>query len=73
LQRNISQATIDEINELFGNSELKILAGCASYEPFSAYAQRYESDGIEGKWGLLHYFALLVREANPGVITKTYR
>ncbi len=68
-QRDISQVTGDEINELFGNSELKILAGCAPCQPFSTYAQRYESDGIDGKWGLLYQFARLVRESCPDVIT----
>ncbi len=54
LERDISQVTAEEINKLFGNSELKILVGCAPCQPFSTYAQRYESDGIDGKWGLLY-------------------
>ncbi|MGD7037268.1 DNA cytosine methyltransferase [Methylotuvimicrobium buryatense] len=69
LERDISQVTGDEINELFGDSELKILAGCAPCQPFSTYAQRYETDGIDGKWGLLYQFVRLVRETNPDVIT----
>jgi DNA (cytosine-5)-methyltransferase 1 len=69
LERDISQITADEINQLFGNSELKILAGCAPCQPFSTYAQHYESDGIDGKWGLLYQFARLVRETGPDVIT----
>ncbi|MCQ8181007.1 DNA cytosine methyltransferase [Methylomonas sp. SURF-1] len=69
LERDISQVTANEINQLFGNSELKILAGCAPCQPFSTYAQRYESDGIDGKWGLLYQFGRLVRESHPDVIT----
>jgi DNA (cytosine-5)-methyltransferase 1 len=69
LERDISQVTANEINKLFGNSELKILAGCAPCQPFSTYAQRYESDGIDGKWGLLYQFVRLVKETNPDVIT----
>ena len=44
LERDISQVTADEINALFGNSELKILAGCAPCQPFSTYAQRYDEN-----------------------------
>jgi DNA (cytosine-5)-methyltransferase 1 len=69
LERDISQVTAEEINELFGNSELKILAGCAPCQPFSTYAQRYESDGIDGKWGLLYQFGRLARETHPDIIT----
>lgn len=69
MERDISQVTADEINALFGNSELKILAGCAPCQPFSTYAQRYESVGIDGKWGLLYQFGRLVRESHPDVIT----
>lgn len=69
LERDISQVTADEINELFGDTELKILAGCAPCQPFSTYAQRYESDGVNGKWGLLYQFARLVRETEPDIVT----
>lgn len=69
LERDISQVSASEINELFGDAKFKILAGCAPCQPFSTYAQRYESDGIDGKWGLLYQFARLVRETGPDVIT----
>jgi DNA (cytosine-5)-methyltransferase 1 len=69
LERDISKFTSDELNDLFGDAELKILAGCAPCQPFSTYAQRYESDGKDGKWGLLYEFARLARGANPDVIT----
>lgn len=69
LERDISQVTSAEINQLFGNAKFKILAGCAPCQPFSTYAHRYESDGIDGKWGLLYQFSRLVRESRPDVIT----
>jgi DNA (cytosine-5)-methyltransferase 1 len=69
LERDISQVTSAEINQLFGNAKFKILAGCAPCQPFSTYAHRYESDGIDGKWGLLYQFSRLIRECRPDVIT----
>lgn len=69
VERDISKVTADELNDLFGQADLKILAGCAPCQPFSTYAQRYESDGKDGKWGLLYHFARLARDTNPDVIT----
>ena len=59
VERDISKVTADEIKGLFGDSDLTILAGCAPCQPFSTYAQRYELDGKDGKWGLLYQFCLL--------------
>ena len=69
IERDISKVTTDELIALFGNADLKILAGCAPCQPFSTYAQRYEPDGNCGKWGLLYEFARLIRGARPDVIT----
>ncbi len=69
LERDISGVTVDEIDELFGESNVKILAGCAPCQPFSTYAQRYELDGKDGKWGLLYQFARLAQGSTPDVIT----
>jgi DNA (cytosine-5)-methyltransferase 1 len=57
VERDISKVSTSELNQLFGDADLKILAGCAPCQPFSTYAQRYELDGKDGKWGLLYEFA----------------
>ena len=69
VERDISQVSANELNELFGDADLKILAGCAPCQPFSTYAQRYELDGKDGKWGLLYHFARLAEQTSPDVIT----
>ncbi len=69
VERDISQVTTHELKELFGDAERTILAGCAPCQPFSSYAQRYELDGKDGKWGLLYQFARLAKGAQPDVIT----
>lgn len=69
LERDISKVTTDELDGLFGSAEVKILAGCAPCQPFSTYAQRYELDGKDGKWGLLYQFARLAQGSMPDVIT----
>lgn len=69
LESDISKVTVDELRNLFGDAELTVLAGCAPCQPFSTYAQRYELDGKDGKWGLLYEFARLAQGAGPDVIT----
>jgi DNA (cytosine-5)-methyltransferase 1 len=69
VERDISQVTIAELKALFGDASLTILAGCAPCQPFSTYAQRYELDGKDGKWGLLYQFARLAEGTRPDVIT----
>ena len=70
LERDVSKVTAAELNSLFGDAQIKVLAGCAPCQPFSTYAQRYELvDGRNGKWGLLYEFARLARDTRPDVIT----
>ena len=69
IERDISTVTTEDLRQLFGDAELTILAGCAPCQPFSTYAQRYELDGKDGKWGLLYQFARLAQGTMPDVIT----
>ncbi|HDR8999845.1 TPA: DNA cytosine methyltransferase, partial [Burkholderia vietnamiensis] len=69
VERSVSTVAAEELGALFGDAELRILAGCAPCQPFSSYAQRYELDGKDGKWGLLYEFARLAQGTEPDVIT----
>jgi DNA (cytosine-5)-methyltransferase 1 len=69
VERDISQVTVDELQNLFGDADTTILAGCAPCQPFSTYAQRYALDGKDGKWGLLYEFSRLAKGTMPDVIT----
>lgn len=69
VERDVSKITGSELNQLFGSLDMKILAGCAPCQPFSTYSQRYETDGRDGKWGLLYHFARLAKGTRPDVIT----
>lgn len=68
-EKDVSKLTSAELKQLFGDADLTILAGCAPCQPFSTYAQRYEVNANDGKWGLLYEFARLARETEPDVIT----
>jgi DNA (cytosine-5)-methyltransferase 1 len=69
VERDISKVTTAELKGLFGGADPTILAGCAPCQPFSTYAQRYDLDGKDGKWGLLYQFARLAKGSMPDVIT----
>lgn len=68
IERDISTVTESELSALFGDADVKILAGCAPCQPFSTYAHRYSLDG-DGKWALLYEFARLAKGARPDIIT----
>jgi DNA (cytosine-5)-methyltransferase 1 len=69
IEKDIKKVSSQEVNSLFGDSELKVLAGCAPCQPFSTYSHRYEVDGKDGKWGLLYEFSRLAKDTNPDIIT----
>lgn len=69
IERDISTVSATDLNVMFGEADVKVLAGCAPCQPFSTYAQRYKSDGKDGKWGLLYEFSRLAEGTRPDVIT----
>ena len=68
IAQDISKVSGDELSELFGDADIKVLAGCAPCQPFSTYAHRYDIDE-SGKWGLLYEFARLAKSVKPDIIT----
>jgi DNA (cytosine-5)-methyltransferase 1 len=67
--RDVSTVTAAEIREIYGSAHVTVLAGCAPCQPFSTYAQRYELDKEDGKWGLLYHFARLTTALTPDIVT----
>jgi len=67
-KRDVADVTPAEIKRLFGDAPIRVLAGCAPCQPFSSYAQRYETIGTE-RWGLLSHFARLVKGVLPDIVT----
>lgn len=68
IERDISTITKKELLSLFGDADVRVLAGCAPCQPFSNYSNRYSLEG-NGKWGLLYEFARLAEATNPHIIT----
>lgn len=68
IERDVSEVEPDELDTLFDDAEIRILAGCAPCQPFSTYSQRYAIDRNE-RWSLLYEFARLAEGTAPEIIT----
>ena len=68
LTQDVSTITGQQIRDLFGNSQIKILAGCAPCQPFSSYAFKVKEKDSK-KYNLLYQFGRLIEESEPDIIT----
>jgi len=66
LHKSIEDVTSEEINDIFGNSSIKILVGCAPCQPFSSYSKKRSKDE---KWKLLYAFSKLIAQAKPDIVS----
>lgn len=55
-----------DISKMFGNSDIKILIGCAPCQPFSQYSKLKDKDE---KWKLLYDFLKLIKDTSPDLIS----
>jgi DNA (cytosine-5)-methyltransferase 1 len=68
INEDVARFLPKQLNELFGDAEIRVLAGCAPCQPFSTYAQRYDVTGSP-RWGLLYQFARLIKGTRPDLVT----
>jgi DNA (cytosine-5)-methyltransferase 1 len=69
VEKNISQLQASEVIDLFGNSQLKLLAGCAPCQPFSTYSQKSRNSRKDYEWELVGDFGRLVKDVQPDFVT----
>lgn len=72
IAKDIRDVKGKEINDLFGDADVKILVGCAPCQPFSTYAFKSPDMGRNedvSKWGLLGEFARLIIETKPDIVS----
>lgn len=68
INEDVSRISGDRLKEIYGDSEIRVLAGCAPCQPFSTYSQRYDVLSSP-RWGLLYQFDRLVKELRPEIVT----
>lgn len=68
ITKDIKRVAASELRQLYGDAEIRILAGCAPCQPFSTYSQRYDTLKSP-RWPLLYQFARLVKSVRPDIVT----
>jgi len=68
IEKDVSLITGEVLNSLWGNTRLRLLAGCAPCQPFSTYSQSKNSED-DSRYPLMSEFARLVRETKPEFVT----
>jgi DNA (cytosine-5)-methyltransferase 1 len=69
IERDIKELSSDELVQMFGDSKLRLLAGCAPCQPFSTYSRKGREVRNDTKWGLVSDFGRLVRDTQPDLVT----
>lgn len=69
VKRDIRELSSDELIKMFGNSKLRLLAGCAPCQPFSTYSRKSRKVKHDEKWDLVSDFGRLVRDTQPEFVT----
>lgn len=67
IEKSVTEITQSELNNWFGDSKIKLLAGCAPCQPFSKYSSTRKSE--DDKWRLLHEFQRLILACKPDLVT----
>jgi DNA (cytosine-5)-methyltransferase 1 len=68
LHSDISRVKAKTVRAYFSSGNLRLLAGCAPCQPFSAYTNGKDTT-TDHKWGLLYEFERLVRQVEPELVT----
>lgn len=70
--KDIREVTAEEISNLFGTSDIRILVGCAPCQPFSTYSYKYPDKTkkeTHAKWPLLNEFTRLIKSVKPEIVS----
>lgn len=69
LEADVGSLLPSDVNAVFGDAQITLLAGCAPCQPFSSYAQSAKRDAPHGDWELLRSFSKLVLAVRPTLVT----
>lgn len=69
IHKNIKEIDGEELKQLYPESTIKILVGCAPCQPFSKHTHKNRQRGEDEEWGLLYYFLRLIGQIEPTIIS----
>lgn len=68
ISKSITEITKEEIFNIYGETEIKILVGCAPCQNFSSYMFK-DKDKENNKWKLLYEFSRIIKEVQPEIVS----
>ena len=68
LAKDVTQVTSKDLHALWGDSQIRLLAGCAPCQPFSRHRRSFVPTDDE-RWSLLQSFERLIEETLPELVT----
>lgn len=68
IAKDICEFTSAELSELYPKSGIKLLAGCAPCQPFSAHTRKNKNRSSDKRWSLLNEFGRLIEDVRPHLI-----
>ena len=69
IKKDITKLTKDDIEKLYGNTDIKILVGCAPCQCFSKHTQKNKHRTKDKQWKLLYSFSNLVTSVKPDIVS----
>lgn len=80
IESDLTEYPSKKIAELFGDSKVKILVGCAPCQPFSRYAKRYQKQGLlydkdinakenKSRYYLIEEFLRIIEDVQPSIVS----
>lgn len=69
IHKSVVDINSNEIDDLFGNDNVKILMGCAPCQPFSRHQKDKQNRNKHEKWGLLYSFLDHVKIIKPEIVS----
>lgn len=69
INKSVVDIDSNEINDLFGKNNVKILMGCAPCQPFSRHQKDKQNRNKHEKWGLLYSFLYHIKNIKPDVVS----
>lgn len=69
VESDVRGVTGDLLEQLWGDGNLRLLAGCAPCQPFSTYSRGAKKIYGDAKWALVSDFGRLIEESQPDLVT----
>jgi len=69
IHADIRELRPENIQDLFYDKGIRIIAGCAPCQPFSTHTQKYKSSSMDIRWSLLGVFKNIVLHVQPDIVT----